>query len=387
MTAISGIFDWLAGGSTPYMTLYHCMAHDLFWVSLTVTLDIAVAAGYVLIAIHWQRNQRLIADSQARKPLNQLRNIFIFCGICGYVFIPIKMFWPAWRLYDMVMIVLVYTTWRYALSAGNLKIIFHQLHRSSSLEQELAVAKQLAERKRFFLNAVSHDLRNPVQAVAVHAAVAAGAISRGDEASAQAALKTIQESIRQTSDLLADFNDLGRIEQRADTDTKPALLVDVDPAELIREVADELTPNARAKGLRIVIESPIACPCLKLSDRVQLRRVLVNLVSNAIKYTQSGRITLRAVHDSNHIRLEIQDTGPGIAPEVLKDIFDEFYQADNLHRDRSNGFGLGLAIAKRFTEALGGRIWADSQEGRGTGFSIEFPILNGSVASPKYAQV
>src|SRR5687768_7384636 len=106
--AMQGIIDWFSGGEHQYMTLYHCMSHDNLWVAITVGLDIAVAAGYVVISMHWWRNERTLPDIPAKRALRSIRNIFLFCGICGYIFIPIKMFWPAWRLYDIFMMLLVY---------------------------------------------------------------------------------------------------------------------------------------------------------------------------------------------------------------------------------------------------------------------------------------
>ncbi len=111
MTIPGNLLDWFAG-SGKYMDLRHCMGHDTFWIGLTVALDLAVAAGYGLIAIHWWRNEKLLDNPQAKRALGRMRNIFFFCGICGYIFIPVKMFWPAWRLYDLFLVALVYFTWR-----------------------------------------------------------------------------------------------------------------------------------------------------------------------------------------------------------------------------------------------------------------------------------
>lgn len=106
------------------MDLIHCMGHDTFWITMTVVLDFAVAAGYGAIALHWWKNQRLLPGGPAKRALAQMRNIFLFCGICSYVFIPMKMVWPAWRLYDMFMLALVYSTWRYAWNAGQLRVVY-----------------------------------------------------------------------------------------------------------------------------------------------------------------------------------------------------------------------------------------------------------------------
>src|SRR6185369_3881448 len=96
MEFLRGLSDWFTGGSRHYMTLYHCMSKDVLWISITVGLDIAVASGYIVIASHWWRNQRRVGPSPAKVALGNIRNIFIFCGLCGYAFIPVKMFWPAW---------------------------------------------------------------------------------------------------------------------------------------------------------------------------------------------------------------------------------------------------------------------------------------------------
>ncbi len=130
--------NWFAGGENPYHTLYHCMRGDTPWVVTTVALDLAVAMGYLLIAKHWWENERQLNNTNAAKiALGRLKNIFIFCGICGYVFIPIKMFWPAWRLYDMFMGVLVLFTWRYALGAHDLKVIYSAVKGNDRLERDL----------------------------------------------------------------------------------------------------------------------------------------------------------------------------------------------------------------------------------------------------------
>src|ERR1041385_9005863 len=121
MSLLIELSNWLTGasGDAPgYMKLNSCMRHDTPWIWATVALDLSVAAGYGLIAMHWWKNSRTLPNNvPAKHALGNMRNIFGFCGICGYAFIPIKMVWPAWRLYDMFMLVLVYSTWRYALRA------------------------------------------------------------------------------------------------------------------------------------------------------------------------------------------------------------------------------------------------------------------------------
>jgi hypothetical protein len=94
MPGLGFLWDWFAGGGR-YMDLACCMGYDYLWIGITVALDAAVAGGYALIALHWWKNQRHLPDSPAKRALGNMRNIFLFCGICGYAFIPVKMVWPA----------------------------------------------------------------------------------------------------------------------------------------------------------------------------------------------------------------------------------------------------------------------------------------------------
>src|SRR5262249_38946313 len=143
-------------------TLVHCMNHDWLWIGTTVVLDLAIASGYVLIALHWRRNERSLKESPAKSALRNMKQIFLFCGLCGYLFIPIKMFWPAWRLYDGFLAILAYYTWRYALGSWDLRFVYNELGRSQRLAEEVEESRAESRRRSLFLNAVSHDLRTPL---------------------------------------------------------------------------------------------------------------------------------------------------------------------------------------------------------------------------------
>jgi hypothetical protein len=147
---LESFFQWFTGGPEhPYHKLYHCMAHDTFWVAITVALDLTIAVGYAIIAYHWWKNQRIAANTPGRTALCNIRNIFIFCGFCGYIFIPIKMFWPAWRLYDIALAFLAYYTWRYVWNARELKVIYNELGQSRKLKDELEKSQTESKQKSF----------------------------------------------------------------------------------------------------------------------------------------------------------------------------------------------------------------------------------------------
>src|ERR1700722_2788302 len=132
MDEIIKLLNWFAGDGR-YMKLTHCMDHDVFWISTTVALDLLNAAGYSIIAWHWWQNARSLPKVPAKSALANIRNIFVFCGICGYLFIPVKMFWPAWRLYDIFLAVLVFFTWRYAFKARELKVVYSAIGSTTPL--------------------------------------------------------------------------------------------------------------------------------------------------------------------------------------------------------------------------------------------------------------
>lgn len=367
MQALQPILDWFSGGDPGYMTLWHCMRHDTFWVALTVALDLAVAAGYILIAVHWNRNQARLINPEARAALGRLRNIFIFCGLCGYLFVPMKMFWPAWRLYDFFMIGLVYFTWRYAWGAQDLKVIYRELGRAGDLGDELAASQAESQHKTRFLNAVSHDLRNPLYAMSLQSELAEAHLEGGDLEEAREAMTKARLCAAEASALLKHVLDLGRLEWSSD----PLELDRVSGEEIARHAASLIEPAAREKGLAVQVQ--VERDARIRTDRGKLDRVLGNLLQNAVKYTQQGTVRIVAGAEGDAATFEVIDTGPGISAAHRERLFEDFYQADNPERDRRKGYGLGLSIARRLVEQMGGSIEVDTQVGRGSRFIVMVP--------------
>jgi signal transduction histidine kinase len=351
------------------------MNHDTFWVVVTVALDLAVVGGYAVIAIHWAQNQRNLQNREAKRALGDMRNIFIFCALCGYLFIPIKMVWPAWRLYDLFLLVLVYFTWRYALGARELRVVYRELNKSVVLADELKASREASRRKSFFLNAVSHDLRTPLSAILLQGEVAAGAIRSNDPQQAEEALSHLRGSVNEVRSLLEGFLELGRL----DWSEGPADFEVVDGVALARQVMRSHEPAAREKGLELSARLPRK---LQLhTDPHKLERALHNLLSNAIKYTPQGQVQVAAGEDVHGWWMEVEDTGIGIEPSEQERIFDDFYQVRNSARSGAEGHGVGLAITRRMVEQLGGRIEIDSQPGRGSRFRLVLPRA-GAVERP-----
>jgi signal transduction histidine kinase len=136
---------------------------------------------------------------------------------------------------------------------------------------------------------------------------------------------------------------------------------------------ERLLPLAQAKGLTLIAESPESAVRLR-TDRIKLIRILSNLVGNAIKFTQTGRVTVAAMLAGNGSPLiRVTDTGIGMASEDLVRIFDEYGQLGNPERDSNKGWGLGLPICTRLAAAMGGKIEVESEPGRGTTFIVQLP--------------
>lgn len=368
MMLVSSLLDWFAGDGR-YMTLYHCMGHDKFWVALTVALDFAVAVGYVLIAMHWARNQRHLPPIPAKRALANLRNIFVFCGICGYIFIPVKMVWPAWRLYDLFLIPLVYFTWRYAWGARDLKVIYHELGRSRRLEADLDRSREESNQKSFFLNAISHDLRTPLNGILLQTDLADVGLSSNDVETTRTALRDIRFQARAAAELLNSFLEYARLESGAEP---AAVIGEVDLNLLVRRTVEgPAATAAAAKGVALTAVVPDGITLR--SDSLRLERILANLVGNAVKFTDAGSVSVQVEQTGRAVQIHVIDTGAGISPEHQDRLFDAFYQAHNRERSRTKGFGLGLSIAKRLAAQLGGEITFESGLGRGSRFSIVLP--------------
>ena len=369
MNGLQTTLQWFSGGEDQYHPLTHCMQSQWFWITTTVALDVAVAVGYVRIAFHWRKNELTLPPSPARRALATMRNIFTFCGICGYLFIPVELVWPAWRLYDLFMLALVFFTWRYALNVKGLKVLYSAVGRSDRLESELSDARDEARRKGAFLNAISHDLRTPLNGLMLNAHLAELHLvdGNGNHEDMSRALTEIKAAAQLTADLLDGLLEYARVEGAGDR-----VVADRFPlSELVAEVLSAHAHGAAAAGLDVSAAVP---PSLTVrTDRLKVARVLHNLVGNAVKFTPAGSVRVTAEAAGPGLEIHVTDTGVGIAAEHVGHMFDEFYQVDNDERDRRKGFGLGLAIGRQLARQLGGDVTVASTVGRGSRFTLALP--------------
>lgn len=236
-------------------------------------------------------------------------------------------------------------------------------------EQELIEAREAADRanlsKSRFVATASHDLRQPLQALSMlH-----GTLCRIDlPPSSREVLAQQGRAIDTMKRLLSALLDISKLESGA---VKPQSS-EFSLHPLFELLSTEFSPAARDKGLTLIVEHTDVCT---RTDQSLLEQLLRNLISNAIKYTSTGTVALRAIPTATGVCVEVRDTGEGIAEGQLPYIFDEFYQigvASNVTRE---GYGLGLAIVQRIARLLGLRIQVQSQVGQGSTFTLRLPRI------------
>jgi signal transduction histidine kinase len=246
---------------------------------------------------------------------------------------------------------------------------------------ELRAKKEEAETatlaKSRFLAAASHDLRQPIHALGMFVARLA---QLPHDRETRQLIDHLEASVRAIQDLLDALLDISRLEANAVQVHRQAFALDT----LFEQLRSAMQPEAVDKGLRLRIRSSHV---YVLSDPSLLHRILLNLLSNALRYTSQGGVLMgcRRIPGGSHVWIEIWDTGVGIAPEHQRDIFREFYQIGNTERDRSKGLGLGLNIVERTARLLGHELQLCSIPGRGTRFRLQVPLsaTGGQDIAPK----
>lgn len=144
------------------MTTWYCMNHDAPWVLTIGVLCIGVIISYLIIAYHWYKNLATLKKGLAKSSLFNMVNIFLFCGICGYLFPLIKMYWPMWRLHALFLLILNIFSWRYALNTPKLKVVYEEIHNAGELTEELNQEKKRTGRVLFHASKVG----SPVDEIA-----------------------------------------------------------------------------------------------------------------------------------------------------------------------------------------------------------------------------
>ena len=242
----------------------------------------------------------------------------------------------------------------------------HHLLGAVTILEDITHLREIDRLKSEFIATASHELRTPLTSVqmGVHLLLE-GAL--GDLTDQQnEVLQACRQDCERLDKLMRDLLDLSKIEAG---ESQPQLAA-ISARDLLTTAVEELRPKVEAKDLRLSVDAPVDLPWV-LIDRLQIERVISNLVINALRHTKNGEIKINAEQRDNHVAISIGDTGSGIPTEYLPHIFDKFVQVPDAP---TGGAGLGLTISKSIVEAHGGQISVQSQVGRGSTFTFTLPL-------------
>jgi signal transduction histidine kinase len=319
----------------------------------------------------------------ATVPLPPFYPVFVAFVVCVMGPLALRDLWIA-DVYHLTLAALVVATSLYTLQGGRrqaqaLAQTQAERRKNAALIEALRLENQRAEQahdaKARFFAAANHDLRQPLHAMGLlaHTLNEDGAAKRADEVPAR-----LVECVDSMAQIVDELLELAQVDVAGVVPRPDAFALDA----LLREVVRTHELQARHKGLKLDIDSGALTV---RSDRRLLARVLANLLSNALRYTEHGVVRLVSrVHD-DRVEVSVEDSGIGIAEHELPRIFEEFYQVGNPARDRRLGIGLGLATVKRLSDLLDLRVQVQSTLGQGSVFRISLPLCDApptAIAAP-----
>ena len=261
----------------------------------------------------------------------------------------------------------IYTTLsaQVAVSLQNARLYVEQ---SATLTQ----LRELDRLKSSFLANMSHELRTPLNSILGFADVMIEELDGPLTENMSNDLKLIQKNGQHLLHLINDVLDMAKIESGRMSLNLERFLVH----DLLEEVTSITSTLASEKNLSLFLEDDSVASVEIIADLTRLRQVMINLINNAIKFTEKGKISLWTAQQENLITIRVKDTGVGIPPDKLEEIFQEFTQVDTSSTRKAGGTGLGLPISRRLIEMHGGRLWAESTgiPGEGSTFFVELPV-------------
>ncbi len=253
------------------------------------------------------------------------------------------------------------------LAEDRMKVYAEKLREKT---HQLVSAREEAEAsnrsKSEFLANMSHEIRTPMTAILGYSDLLDDKFAESGDDEAKTLISTIRRNGKHLLSIINDILDLSKIEAGKMTIER----LDVSPAQIAQDAVGLMLGRANEKGVGLGIEYEFPLPKKIWTDPVRLRQILVNLVGNAVKFTDEGRVVVRIGHRDGHTRFEVIDTGIGMDEEQVGKLFREFTQADTSMTRRYGGTGLGLSISRRLAWMLGGDVTVESTPGEGSVFTL-----------------
>ncbi len=287
---------------------------------------------------------------------------------------------------DLVLSVVRDITERKTAETALLEAKAQAEHANEQLQHAIVNMELLAERagsaneaKSRFLASMSHEIRTPMNAIIGFADILAGDNLTKDQ---KDKVNIIRSSAQGMLELINDILDFSKIESgRIDIEQ-----TNCSAREIVTTVENMMSPTANKKGISLEVSYDENLPERIVTDSVRLRQCIMNLVSNAVKFTQQGIVRIQAVTETidgrQHITFHVIDTGIGMTPEEMGRIFEPFSQAANDTTRRFGGTGLGLSITKRLVGMMEGELTVKSEPGEGSTFSLSIPLVTGESETP-----
>jgi signal transduction histidine kinase len=247
----------------------------------------------------------------------------------------------------------------------------------AELEDNAIQLKEAADLKSRFLSYMSHEFRTPLASITSISNILMAGMDGPLTAEQRTQIQFVQGSVRELTEMVDDLLDLAKVEAGR-ISISPEWFEMVDLFSALRGM---FKPIVGTGAVSLIFEETEALPRLYTDDK-KLSQILRNFISNALKFTTGGevRVTARAL-EGDRIEFAVSDTGIGIAPEHLATLFSDFVQIDTRIQKRLRGTGLGLSLARKFAELLGGEVGAQSREGQGSRFFVIIPIRYSSARS------
>lgn len=237
------------------------------------------------------------------------------------------------------------------------------------LKKSYSELKNLDVEKDRFISIAAHELKTPMTAISGFSQLLEN----------KNVIKNVEKRNKYLNIIDAEAKRLGKLVtsvlelSRADLGSLKFVITETNIKEILEEIVPILTPRIKDKGLKITFDTTPNLPIIK-TDKEKLKEIIINLIDNAIKYTDKGGIRVGIYKGDDHIKFSVADTGIGIPKKSFKKMFTRFYQVESPLTRKIGGTGLGLSICKEYVQALGGKIWFDSKVGKGTTFYFTLPL-------------